>query len=672
MAAPANPFEQSPVSASDWAPAPEDQISPEFRTPAFRAPRRQDDDLEREPLEMDEHSIIQLLGQYFDEAENARETGYEPRHLVWEDNLNAFWMRRDYPDKQDWQSREKSAAVPNFVERFAAQLRESLTYSPDWLDIKDRSDPTGELSRFATRLARRALDFSGTNSSGHPVPFEHEFGNIVMTGALMMMCCSVTWDPRLGRTVTEQVDPRQVYRDPTGRGLYRVRFYEADKETLLRMAELTDSEGNPLYDEEAIEELAANRSQDQIENRETSSGTGQMLTSPRTPILIKEWLVDLIYDTEDGRRIVREKQLIVTANDTRIIRGPEPNPYWHGKDWIVMHPVLQAPMKAIDGRTYVEIFRHAADTNENVLNRILDIASSNMNAFEVNPDLIDDPDRLMRGIAPNMTIMRSEDAPEGAQAIRVLEMGRPISADMMSLYRETRRTMQEDGAQSDISLGQQSRGETTATEVVESRAGQSSLTNSISIDIDMGFLGPVGELVYYCTLQHVDERSLGIWTALTEEDRLMLERARAEFKARPIWVRASGLTNAVQRSRRLRGLLGALNVVGGNQLLVAEFTKEYSMSKLLKLIFEDFGVPIDELRLSAEQKFMQDEKRRQVEAAALTQSQLGPPPAGGLPGGGPPTDGGGGAGAPAQLAQALGGANPLQAGVVEGLPGEVR
>ena len=362
----------------------------------------------------------------------------------------------------------------------------------------------------------------------------------------------------------------------------------------------------------------------------------------------------------------------MTANDTRIIRGPEPNPYWHGKDWIVMHPVLQAPMKAIDGRTYVEIFRHAADTNENVLNRILDIASSNMNAFEVNPDLIDDPDRLMRGIAPNMTIMRSEDAPEGAQAIRVLEMGRPISADMMSLYRETRRTMQEDGAQSDISLGQQSRGETTATEVVESRAGQSSLTNSISIDIDMGFLGPVGELVYYCTLQHVDERSLGIWAALTEEDRLMLARARAEFKARPLWVHASGLTNAVQRSRRLRGLLGALNVVGGNQLLVAEFTKEYSMSKLLKLIFEDFGVPIDELRLSAEQKFMQDEKRRQVEAAALTQSQLGPPPAGGLPGGGPPTDGGGGAGAPAQLAQALGGANPLQAGVVEGLPGEVR
>ena len=674
MAAAANPFDLS----TDWQPqTPEEDFDPIYRTPAFRAPT----DLERERIGMDDQEIIQQLNEYFDEAENARETGYEPRHEVWEQNLHAFWMRKDFPDKMPWQSREKSSFVPNFVERFAATHREALTYNPDWLEIFDRDDPTGELSRFATRVTRLALDFAGTNTSGQPVPFEHDFGNMVLTGALMKMCAAVQYDHRLGRCVVEQVDPRQCYLDPTGRGLYRVRFWEADKETLLRQAELVDADGKPFYDREAIEQLVGQHDMDVVKNREESSGAGQMLTSPRTPILIKEWLVDLI-DRRGGAgktRIARERQLVVTANDHWIIRGPEKNPWWHGKDWVVCHPVLQAPLKHPDGRTYVELFRYAVETHENVTNRILDaVATSTMNAFEVNPDLLDDPDSISSGIAPNQTVLRDPDAPPGEQAIKPIEMGRPISADIMNVYRETRREAQEAGAQSDISLGQASRGETTATEVVESKAGQSSLNNSISIDIDLGFLGPIGELVYYCTLQHTGPESRGIWELLSQEDRQMLEARRMEFKARPIWVRAKGLTNAVQRSRRLRGVLGAINVVGGNPLLLQEFQKNYSMGKVIQILLEDFGVPVEKIELTDEEKFQLQEAARLAKAKADAAQQAGQEFGGvggapGLaPGGAGGGAGGGGETAPAQLANALGGPNPLQGGVAEGLPGEVR
>lgn len=672
MAAAPNPFELTPVEAQNYQPStPEENFDPIYRTPALRAPGDRDE-LERKKLDMSDQDIIQLLNEYFDEAENARETGYEPRHDVWEQNLHAFWMRKDFPNKMDWQSREKSSFVPNFVERFAATHREALTYNPSWLEVKDRDDPTGELSRFATRLTRLALDFAGTNNSGQPVPFEHDFGNMVLTGALMKMCAAVQYDHRLGRCVVEQVDPRQCYLDPSGRGLYRVRWWEVDKETLLRQAELLDENGEPFYDREAIEGLVAQREMDNVTNREESSGAGQMLTSSRTPILIKEWLVDLI-DTRGGRsgsKIVRERQLVVTANDHTIIRGPEKNPWWHGKDWIVCHPVLQAPLKAVDGRTYVELFRYAVETHENVTNRILDsVSTSSMNAFEVNPDLLDDPDALTGGIAPNQTVLRDPDAPPGERAVNPIEMGRPLSADIMNVWRETRREAQEAGAQSDISLGQASRGETTATEVVESKAGQSSLNNSISIDIDMGFLGPIAELTYYCALQHVNERSLGIWAALSAEDQAMLKSRRVEFRARPIWVRATGLTNAVQRSRRMRGLLGALNVVGGNPQLLAEFQKEYSMAKVVQVVLEDFGVPIEKIKLSHEEKFrIQDALRQQQAKSGAAESV-----AGALGGADPAAlSGAGGAGAPAQLAQALGGTDPLQPGKTEGLPGEIR
>lgn len=674
MAAPSNPFAE--LSTTSFS-TPDEEFDPIYRTPAFKAPRRDPlqsgEDLEDTPLRMEDEQIVQLLNGYFDEAENARETGYEPRHEVWEQNLHAFWMRKDFPDKMEWQSREKSSYVPNFVERFAAVHREALSQNPDWVKIDDRADPEGVTSRFATKLTRLALDFAGTNCSGQPVPFEHNFGNMVRTGALMKMCVAVVWDPRTGRVVTEEVDPRQCYHDPTGRGIYRVRFWETDKETLLRQAELLDSNGEPIYDREAIEELCASRSLDAIQNKQDSSGAGQMLTSARTPILIKEWLVDLI-DQSDGKygsKIVRERQLIVTANDYTIIRGPERNPYWHGKDWIVAHPILQAPLAAVDGRTYVELFRQAVETHENVTNRILDaVATSSMNAFEVNPEFLDDPEAVLHGIAPNQTILKSEDAPDDKPAVRPISMGNTLGADIMNVWQATRKEAQEAGAQSDISLGSTTRGETTATEASLSNAGQSSLNNSISTDIDLGFLGPVAELVYYTALQHVSETSLGIWSALDPQEQAMLEARRDEFRQQPITVRANGLTSYVQRTRRLRGLLGAINVIGGNPILLQEFMKEYSAGKLIRVLLEDFGVQLERIELSPEQKFALADKARQQSAMQSANEQMGPPPGGaGAP---PPGGAEGAAGEQGPTSQMQGGQDPLAQGVPEGLPGGIQ
>lgn len=657
MAAPfETPFDQLSVDPGGEIPendplfAPDDEEIPEEL-----------DDLEEEPLEMEPEEIVQLLNSYFDEAENARETGFEPRHEVWEQNLHAFWMRRDFGDKMQWQSREQSTMVPNFVERFAAGQAQALSEAADWAQIEDRHDETGELSRFATALARIALDFAGTNASGHAVPFEAIFGNLVQTGALMKMEASVTWDARAKRVVVTPVDPRQNYRDPTGRGLYRVRFWEVDKETLLQMADEVDSEGEPLWDREAIEGLVAHHDQDLKQDRQVSSGAGQDLPSPRTPILLKEWLVDLIDKRGEGHgeRKVRERQLIVTANDYTIIRGPEKNPYWHAKDWIVSYPLLQAPFASVDGRTYVELFRKAVETHENVVNRILDAVSTNsMNAFEVNPDCLDDPSLLEQGIAPNQTFFRSDTAPPGEKAITAIEMGRPLSADVMRVYSETKREAQEAGAQSDLSLGQTAKGETTATEASLSNEGQETLTGSISIGIDLNFLGPLVELVYYTALQHVDETAAGIYAALSSAQQKMLVARREEFQARPVSVRARGLTQAVVRRRQLRGLLGALNVIGGNPLLVQSFTQDYSINAVIKLMLQNFGIPIDEIALSEEEKFQQAEKLRMEKAKAEAVAAMGGGAAGGP-----------GQPAPPQTSQNQGGPDPLVPGAAEGLPG---
>lgn len=662
MSAPfASPF--APVSVDDPGAVPVDDLQLLDDAEAEEPAEEEADPLEDEPLEMDEAEIVQLLNSYFAEAENARETGYEPRHEVWERNLHAFWMRRDFGDKLDWQSKEQSSMVPNFVERLAASLRRDLQADRGWAAVEDRHDETGVLSDFATGFARILLDFCGTNDSGHAVPFEANFGAIVMTGALSKMAVSVTFDRRTGRVVADLVDPRQLLRDPTGRGLYRVRFWEVDKETLLQMADEVDDEGEPIWNREAIEGLVAHHDQQIVEDRQESSGAGQDLPSPRTPILLKEWLVDLI-DTRGagiGQRKVRSQQLVVTANDHYIIRGPEKNPCWHGKDWIIDHAILKAPMRSVDGRTYVELFRQNVETHENVMNRIYDAVSTNsLNAFEVNPDVADDPKQFENGIAPNQVFFRDPDGDPGARMIQPVEMGRPLTSDIVQLARASKDDAQEAAAQSDIALGQTPKGDTTATAVVESREGQSALNESISTDIDLGFLTPFVEILYYTGLQHVDESSKGIWYALTDAQRQMLKARREEFRARPIEVRASGLTKAAERKRRVRALLGILNVVGGNPLLVQSFVQDYSLSKVIKVLLQDSGVDIDRIKLSADEKFKQDEKRREAEAKAKAAEAMGQGVPGG-PGGGLP-----------QTAQNQNGMDPLAAGAPEGLPGDVR
>ena len=137
----------------------------------------------------------------------------------------------------------------------------------------------------------------------------------------------------------------------------------------------------------------------------------------------------------------------------------------------------------------------------------------------------------------------------------------------------------------------------------------------------------------------------------------MLESRREEFRDRPVAVRASGLTKAIERGKRTRGLLGALNVIGGNPILSQAFQQDYSIPKTVKVILEDMGVNIADIKITPEDKL----KRIDEAARAKTKTQIAErfggaaEAAGGLP----------------QTSQNQGGIDPAAPGVPEGLSGEI-
>ena len=597
----------------------------------------------------DDDNLLRILRGYKGEAVLARQSGTEPREDVWRANNDSFWMRRvDLPGtKQDWQAQERFPYVANFVERFTAAIRRAATEVPGWANVEDPKDKAGPSSRLATHFVRLLLDTSGTNATGQVRPFEATFGNAVRCGCLMAMCVAVTW--RDGRVRIELVDPRSVWVDPTGRGLYRVRTFEKDKNQLLDMAEELDGEGKPLYDVEAIKAEMSTIDFELQQNKEETTGGGVEQTSVRKPMQVDEYLATIIGDEGEA---LTEKRLVVVLNDRVIIRN-EPNPFDHGKDWIVYHPLMQSPLGEVDGRTYVEDFRPIAHTVENATNMILDAITMNaMNAYEADPDVLDNPEQLNDGVHANVTFVRSPDADPERRVITPITLGRHLGPETFQLVAALKREMQEAGAQSDLSLGQTtSKGDTTATEVQASTSGQNALVQSITSDIEDGFLSSIIMLAYYTGIQHLTPESHPeIIAELTPEQLDALTGQRQEYANRTMKFRAKGISSHLEKQSRLRSSLGALNVIGGNPLLLEEFKKEgLSIGKFVISILEDLSVDIERISLSDEEKLAQ---QTQQNLAQLQAAQ------GGAPGEGPTAGrgsvGGGG------TAQNQGGADPLE------------
>ncbi len=598
----------------------------------------------------DDDNLMRILRGYKDESRLARQSGTEPREDVWLANNDAFWMRRiDLPGrKQDWQAQERFPYVANFVERFTAAIRRAATEVPTWANVEDPKDKAGPGSRLATHFVRLLLDTSGTNATGQVRPFEQTFGNAVRAGCLMAMCVAVTW--RDGRLRIELVDPRSVWLDHTGRGLYRVRTFEKDKNQLLEMAEEVDAAGEPIYDKKAIEDEMIQIDFELQQNRGETSGGGVEENSVRHPMQVDEYLATIIGDEGEA---LTEKRLVVILNDRVIIRN-EPNPFWHGQDWIVYHPLMQSPLGEVDGRTYVEDFRPIAHTVENATNMILDaITMNSMNAYEVDPDVLDSPEDLNDGVHANSTFVRSPDADPERRVITPITLGRHLGAEAFQMVSALKQEMQEAGAQSDLSLGQTtSKGDTTATEIQTSTAGQNALIQSITSDIEDGFLSSVIMLAYYTGIQHLTPESHPEIIAELSEDQLnALTGQRQEYANRTMKFRAKGISSHLEKQQRLRSSLGALNVIGGNPLLLEEFKKEgLSIGKFVMSILEDLSVDIERISLSEEEKLAQQTEQN---LAQLQQQQGGAQGEGAAAGRG--SVGGGG------TAQNQGGPDPLAA-----------
>lgn len=294
---------------------------------------------------------------------------------------------------------------------------------------------------------------------------------------------------------------------------------------------------------------------------------------------------------------------MVLANGNYLIRGPEKNPFWHGKDWLTYTPLVTAPL-SVYGRSYMEDFGSVAKTFNDLTNMIIDaVHTSSLKAFAMVPSMLLNPNQVAEGISPNKIFML-EDGYKAQDFAMELSMG-TLSADGVKVWQAMKAELTEAAGINEIGLGQFApKGRTSATEITETQQSSSALIRSVSQTVETRFLDPQLDLMWKTGMQHANPQNAMLSNAAGEEMWQAMMGSRKELVRRPVTFQARGISNLIQRSQQLKTLLGVLSVIGQNQVLMAAFLQEVDIGKLVDRILLLSGVDKDKLSLTAREKMV--------------------------------------------------------------------
>ena len=588
----------------------------------------------QETRDPETQKLAMALQSYWNESDNNRKSGLNPRDDKWRDNLNLYWNRFDFSKKAQWQAKETMPEVPSYVDRFAAAMKEALIATPEgFYTVTDPADQEGDVAQAVKRMLDVWLTKTGRNQVGHLIPFSAFFEEQMKLGALTALSNVVTWknDVPGGRVATETVDPRFVWLDHSFRNMYRIRRIEVDRHELSKMLGEKDTIGNPIWNTAELGNLVNSLTLYDMVYKQEMAGHGVMPLASRGPITLDEYIATVV---DSQGKVIVDRGLMVVANQKYVIRGPEKNPFWHGNDWLVYTPLIPTPL-SVYGRTYMEDFGSVAKTFTELTNLILDaVYTVSLKAWAVVPGMLLNPEQVAEGISPNKLFLLEEGvrASDFAQA---LDLG-TLPPESIKAWELMKNELTEAAGINEIGIGQFApKGRTSATEVNATQQSSSAIIRSVAQTVETRWLDVNLDLMWKTGLQHVKANDKQILAAAGDKMGPALLSRRRELIQRPFTFQARGISNTIHRSNMLKSLLGIMQVIGQNQVFMQQFMQVISVEKLLGKLFEWSGIDLSILAASEREKMMQ-------QIAPPLQDAQNTAMKGGSRGGGTPSNNGGG------------------------------
>lgn len=565
--------------------------------------------------------IVAIITNYRNEAREARRWRMVQNDL----NYDTYHLRGNEQHKMNGQSREFLPKQAMAVEQVSSFLHQGLMDIGEWFSCQAAR---GNKDPLFTDSEVRALLVKFLEDSGFYTHMQDEIkggllGSVMITkvgtklspkpkyiarrkrgvlGYESTLEMSKNMEAQLSLSIVRQ---RDWYPDPTGRGLYNIERIEMDYYELLDLARANED----LYDLAEITRLGtALTSAPDEEERKKSLETGQNPTSygTRMRVTLHECWGTLV----DSKGEVLMRNCVSTmANNTYLIRKPQPNPYWHQRSPYVATPIIRVPgsewHKALmDAPTLLN-----RASNE-LFNLILDAGlGAVFGVKQVRTNYLINPDKLSGGIAPNAVIEVGPNCPPGAKAVETVSTSTGGAAEALEASNMVGSEFNSASLTNDLRMGVLPSRSVKATEVTEASQSITGTFSSIAKAVETDHVQQILDLAWLTMMQEIRKFSVPEYESILGKDRCQqVDRASPEKRftltVQGHKFKVFGLTQTLNKIKDFRKITTFLQTVSASPQLLDEFLKKYSLPKLLGVIMKSLDIDEDQIKLDEVDEMM--------------------------------------------------------------------
>ena len=421
--------------------------------------------------QVDKTKILSFVNQIYNYSYQVKKQYMSTWDKVWEFYNNQY----DFSNKASWQAKLFTTKFNASVKTFLTIVKRTVLGTKKFFTVQG----VGKESKLKQLNVERLLEYwiSKTN-------FRYEFTKSIIAGLLSNLCIlKCYWN---NGVQIECCDPYYVTLDPTGRNKFIIHQMKLDYYDVKRLAE------KGVYDINEVNLIQEDYVREELEYNEKKRRGETQVAKPvfRKEVEIMEYYGDVF---DELGNIVLENVIITIANGQHILRIV-PNPYPIQPFFIT--PLSFKPFSVYHKNFYEDVINSGLlNEMSRVLNGIIDgHLFSIAKAFEVNVDLVLNPEEIKSGISPGKVLKRIGGSAE--PLIREIAVGN-ISQQNLAVYEILSREFQNATAITEFIMGMPTaRGRPTATEVMYKAQQSINTLQDITTDLENYLITPLLEFMF--------------------------------------------------------------------------------------------------------------------------------------------------------------------------------
>ncbi len=532
------------------------------------------------------------------------------------ENYDMFHLRHDFSHKEEGQSTEVLSRQSMAVEQIKSFFQQALADIGDWWRAEceypggDEAAPVRahEITKLTNYMLEKARYFSHVGNSielallgslaisktyGKLVPKPKFVSRKKGRGKSMERWIEKTED-QTWEMVFSSIRQEDYYPDPTGAGLYEIEDTWLDYHDVLAMA--TGDEA--VYDLAAVQGLSKGIATSEQDFRKAKEN-GQVATQSgiRPKVKVTEYWGTIL--NKSSGEVCYKNCVATVANDTVLIRKPEPNPLWHQRS-----PYTVSPLIEVANSVWHKALMDAPTCHNRALiemyNLVVDAAMKQVHAVsQLRKDCLDNPAQVQNGIKPGTTLMVNSMLVPGAKVLEPLTAVQ-IPAEAFNVFNIMAQEFNSSALTNDLRQGVMPFRAVKATEVVEASQTITSVFQGMAKNYESRQSTPELELAWMTTAQNWDKISVEEFKSLFGPQRgeeLSQLSPQDVFAAtvNGFKFRVFGISLTLSKAQDFRKLTTLLQTISSSPVLMEEYVKKYDLGKTLGEIMT--ALDIDKYKL---------------------------------------------------------------------------